>query len=147
MYWSEIKKSQHKLKTLPLSAKAVITTRNGKILLMQKPNGIYDLPGGKIEKGETLFGGLKREIREETGLKLKKFTFVASWVRQSQGYTPRLIVIFKAPITKGSRGLPVDLSQEHEWYKFLHPDKALQYAMDPGFKAAIAAATMKRIHV
>jgi 8-oxo-dGTP pyrophosphatase MutT (NUDIX family) len=29
-----------------------------------------DLPGGKVEKGETMIDGLLREIREETGIEL-----------------------------------------------------------------------------
>jgi len=42
---------------------------NGKILVMKmKSNGKYTLPGGGIEKGETILAALKREIKEEVGI-------------------------------------------------------------------------------
>lgn len=46
--------------------------KNGKILLVKKSRGpytgLYDLPGGSLEKGETYIQALKREIKKETGL-------------------------------------------------------------------------------
>ena len=38
-------------------------------LVLQKPNGEYDLPGGRVEVGEGFRDGLDREIHEETGLR------------------------------------------------------------------------------
>ncbi len=50
--------------------------KNGKILLIKKTQGpytgLYDLPGGSLEKGETYIQALKREIKEETGLDIVK---------------------------------------------------------------------------
>ena len=49
--------------------------RNGRLLLLRRvpePGGIWlgwDLPGGAVEVGESLEEGLRREIREETGLR------------------------------------------------------------------------------
>lgn len=48
-----------------------IIREDGKILLIKKARGpytgMYDLPGGSQEKGESYFDTLKREIKEETG--------------------------------------------------------------------------------
>ncbi len=58
-----------------LTVKTVIVNKEGKILLLKraindKTNpGAYDLPGGGLEKGETIELALKREIEEETGIK------------------------------------------------------------------------------
>ena len=50
--------------------------KNGKILLIKKARGpytgLYDLPGGSQEKGESLLETLRREIMEETGCKVVK---------------------------------------------------------------------------
>lgn len=60
-------------KTFHIGIKAVIVN-NGKALVL-KDEGRYpgfDLPGGKIDKGEGIETALKRELYEELGL--KKFT-------------------------------------------------------------------------
>lgn len=53
---------------------------NGKILLIKKSKGaykgLYDLPGGGIEFGETIEEALKRELMEETGVLVNNFSFV-----------------------------------------------------------------------
>lgn len=47
-----------------------IVIQDDKILLIPERQG-YDLPGGGVEKGETLEEGLKRELFEETGIKVE----------------------------------------------------------------------------
>ncbi|UCG12624.1 MAG: NUDIX hydrolase [Deltaproteobacteria bacterium] len=46
----------------------VLILKDGKFLVLVKPNGGLDLPGGRVEGGEGLQDGLHREIREDTGL-------------------------------------------------------------------------------
>ena len=51
---------------------AAVIRRNGKLLLARRPSkgllgGMWEFPGGKLEKGEMLEGCLAREIREELG--------------------------------------------------------------------------------
>ena len=62
-----------------------ILKQNGKILLIKKVRGpykgLYDLPGGSPETGETKEETLKRELMEETSLKVKKYAFEGKGAR------------------------------------------------------------------
>ena len=63
-----------------------IATRGDEILLIKKAKGPYkgllDLPGGRIEPGETIESALKREFEEEVGGKVsgQKFLCVAEFM-------------------------------------------------------------------
>jgi hypothetical protein len=84
----------------------VIITKDNKILLLQKKNGKYELPGGHIEVGESAIEGAKREVKEETGLdiiNLKKITSNNSRV------------LYKCKINTNN----VTISDEHKGYKFV----------------------------
>jgi 8-oxo-dGTP diphosphatase len=58
---------------LGVAGKAIIR-KDGRILLLRRSEasshdpGLWELPGGKIDYGEVLVEGLKREVAEETGL-------------------------------------------------------------------------------
>ena len=55
-----------------------ICVQEGKVLLIKKNRGPYkgllDLPGGRIEPGETLNQALKRELHEETNTEVTRHT-------------------------------------------------------------------------
>jgi len=55
---------------------AAVIRRNGRTLIAQRPHdgmlgGLWEFPGGKCEPGESLADCLRREIREELGLKIE----------------------------------------------------------------------------
>ena len=58
-----------------------IYIKNLKVLLIKKSRGPYegmfDLPGGKIEEGETLEQALRREFIEEVGCEIKDTHFLS----------------------------------------------------------------------
>ena len=59
--------------TRPFLAVSAAIFRDGRVLIVRRAqppaHGLYTLPGGVVELGETLVEAVMREIREETGLK------------------------------------------------------------------------------
>lgn len=49
----------------------VLNTEHDKILVVREKSGMWMLPGGGVEKGETLLDTLKREVKEETNREVK----------------------------------------------------------------------------
>lgn len=84
----------------------VIITKNNKILLLQKKNGKYELPGGHIEVGESAINGAKREVKEEIGLDVINLKQITS--NNSR-------VLYKGNIINSN----ITLSDEHRSYKFV----------------------------
>lgn len=57
-------------------AAGILLDSEGRYLLGQRPEGkpyagYWEVPGGKIEKGETIFEALKRELQEELGIDIQ----------------------------------------------------------------------------
>jgi ADP-ribose pyrophosphatase YjhB (NUDIX family) len=65
----------------PVLAASVAVLREGRILLAMrgKPpsEGLFSLPGGKVEVGETLGEAALRELREEVGVEAKLIGLIA----------------------------------------------------------------------
>ena len=70
---------------LPVSVKGVLIHR-GRVLVLRNDRGEWELPGGRLDDGETPEEALRREILEETGLRVTVGSLVDAWVFQ---VTPR----------------------------------------------------------
>jgi len=59
----------------PFLAASAAIIRDGRVLIVRRArmpaNGVYTLPGGVVEAGETLVEAVTREVREETGLEIQ----------------------------------------------------------------------------
>ena len=118
------------------SAGAIIFRREGGktyYLLLHYPStkrgaesDYWDFPKGHIEKGESQLDTVKREVKEETGLKDIKFIEgFKEWIKyffKHKGKTIFKIVTFYLAETKTK---DVKVSFEHLGYKWLPYEKAL----------------------
>lgn len=111
-----------------LGVKVLLCNNERKILLLEKQHrikGVYwDLPGGRLHKGETVMETLHREVEEETGLKYLDgavlFDMILTNIRipTSFGEVGLILSIYRCNIS--SSFIP-QLSAEHigfNWFSF-----------------------------
>lgn len=95
-----------------------VVQHDGKVLLLQRPEhdfmgGIWELPSGKVEPGESLDQALIREVKEETGLSVTALrTFLGSFDYQSGSGKKSRQFNFAVDVDSSE---PVKL-QEHDAY-------------------------------
>jgi 8-oxo-dGTP pyrophosphatase MutT (NUDIX family) len=91
--------------------KAIIVKDSKFLVLVRRKDGLLDLPGGKLEKGEGVCQGLVREVSEETGLVFERPEPVNWWILPTAEGMKNGIT-FCCDYKHGS----VILSQEHTEY-------------------------------
>ncbi|PIT93075.1 MAG: hypothetical protein COU06_01950 [Candidatus Harrisonbacteria bacterium CG10_big_fil_rev_8_21_14_0_10_38_8] len=91
----------------------VVRNPEGLVLLLKHTTGKWLLPGGKINSGESSMDGLKRELKEETGIKdfeVERILDISTWIGDNEG---TYIVTFLINISD----IPdINLSEEHSEY-------------------------------
>ncbi len=90
----------------PIPTVDALIEKNGKILLIRRKiepfKGKLALPGGHIEYGETVENAIKREVKEETNLKIKLIDILGVYSdpkRDPRGHRISIVFIAK-PIGK-----------------------------------------------
>jgi len=72
--------SKNKPKTPILTVDSLIINKKGEVLLLKRNHfpfvGFWVLPGGHVKYGEKVEFALKREVFEETNLKIKNFKLI-----------------------------------------------------------------------
>src|SRR5215510_10826805 len=91
-----------------IAVDCVIFNSEGDLLLIERKNepykGKYALPGGFVEYGETLETAVRRELREETSLKVGRLHLVGTYSdpkRDPRGHTVSVAYVAVAP--RGAR--------------------------------------------
>jgi 8-oxo-dGTP diphosphatase len=84
----------------PILAVSAAIIRNGKVLIVRRARppagGLYTLPGGGVEVGETLIEAVVREVREETALAIEPVALAGyreAITRDGEGRIERHFVI------------------------------------------------------
>jgi 8-oxo-dGTP diphosphatase len=126
----------------PQLAVSAAIFRGDKILLVRRARfparGLYSLPGGRVEFGETLQAALHREVDEETSLRIE-IIGLAGWREVVPGTTGGghyLIMSFAARWASGE----VVLNDELDDFRWLSPGSLGDLQFTPGLQEMIQRA-------
>lgn len=127
-----------------VAVKAVIRNQDGKFLIVREGQR-WQAVGGRLEKGEKLEEGLRRESQEETGLtdlEVGKVIHVDEWFAKPEGELKHIVALFFDCKTTSQ---DVVLSDEHEAYAWVTADELDGYGdtIENEIKQAIILASMK----
>ncbi len=125
--------------SLQVSAKAVIFDGE-KVLLLKSSDGTWDLPGGKIDSDEDVLDGLRREVLEETNLKVNPEQLLGTRLRSKRKRDDSMLVTYLCSLAEKPGADSVSLSDEHKSYKFVRAKRALKLPLPDRFREAIKLA-------
>lgn len=129
----------------PFLAVSAAIVRGDRLLVVRRARppalGVYTLPGGVVEVGETLVEAVAREVLEETSLSVEPVGlagFRETVVRDAEDRVERHFVIlcFAARWTGGEPVLNEELSEA----RWLRPDELAALPTTPGLAEIVAAA-------
>jgi len=133
----------------PFLAVSAAIVRDGQVLLVRRArapaSGLFSLPGGVVEAGETLHEAVVREVREETGIAIEPVAlagFRETIVRDQEGQVERHFVIlpFAARWIAGEPNLNEELSEA----RWVDPGEITGMPTTPGL-ADIVASALERL--
>jgi 8-oxo-dGTP diphosphatase len=131
--------------TRPYLAVSAAIFRDGKVLIVRRArppaHGLYTLPGGGVELGETLEQAVIREVREETALEIEPIElagFRQAIARDGEGRVERHFVVlpFAARFISGEISLNEELAEAH----WLDPAELHGLKTTEGLAQIVAAA-------
>ncbi len=122
------------------SAKAVLFAGANKILLLRKPGGVWDLPGGRLEAGEDWISGLVREIHEETGFRIAQADWVTGWLDTARKSGPVMRGIFLSRLDCKPRKSSITVSKEHVSGQFVPLGRIGKISLRKEYIRAVKAA-------
>ncbi|EGQ0021613.1 NUDIX domain-containing protein [Listeria monocytogenes] len=121
------------MKPIYPAVKAVIV-KDGKFLALKKKGvegEVFELPGGRMNYGETHGEALFREVYEETKLQVQPFILYDTWEFFHEDFQiTGVIYLVEMP-----EGGEIELSDEHEEYHFLPLEKESLNVMDIVFSS------------
>jgi ADP-ribose pyrophosphatase YjhB (NUDIX family) len=126
-----------------VAVKAVIQNKAGKFLIVREGER-WQAVGGRLEKGEKLEDGLRRETQEETGitnLEIGKVIHVDEWFAKPEGELKHIVALFFHCHTDTEE---ITLSEEHQEYAWVTADELEKFGdkIEKEIKEAIVIASL-----
>jgi 8-oxo-dGTP diphosphatase len=113
-----------------LAVRVLLTDKNGKILILKRSTnsktnpGKWELPGGKVDQGESFDQALIREVYEETNLKIS-LDHVIGVSEQNLSLIRAVHIIMSGKILEGE----LTLCSEHEGYAWVFFEDLVNYEL------------------
>jgi len=120
--------------TWPVSAKGVVSSRSG-VLLALNDRDEWELPGGRLEAGETPEECVAREIEEETGLRVRVGRVIRNWVFEVVPARHVLVLAYGCHLVTDN--IEPTVSHEHTAVRFFPVAKIPDLPLPAGYQAAI----------
>jgi 8-oxo-dGTP pyrophosphatase MutT (NUDIX family) len=122
----------------PVSVKGVVV-RDGRVLLLRNDRQEWELPGGRLELGETPPQCVVREITEETGWTVEAGPILDAWMYFIEQVERNVFVVTYGCHLSGAQddAEPV-LSFEHQQIGLFTEDEVAELVMPQGYKTSIA---------
>jgi len=109
-------------------AAAAVIVKKGKVLLVQRKRepykGTWMFPAGFVDFGEHPSDTIKREVREETGLTVKKVCLMNVFQAEDDSREPgHLTIYYQVEVSKGHLKNDEEENQDIGWFDIQKPPK------------------------
>jgi 8-oxo-dGTP pyrophosphatase MutT (NUDIX family) len=115
-----------------------VIERDGQVPLLRNERDEWELPGGRLEAGETLQAAVEREVSEELGLTVTCGALVDAWTYRPAGEAATVVIVVYACELHGSDELT--RSDEHSDARWFDVGSVGALTMPAPYKRSIALA-------
>ncbi|WP_326554179.1 NUDIX hydrolase [Micromonospora sp. NBC_01813] len=113
-----------------VSVAAVVVDDTGHVLVTQRrDNGHWEPPGGVLELDESVLDGVRREVREETGLLVEPLRLTGVYKNMPRGI---IALVFRARPTGGATATSAE-TRKVEWWE----PAVVAERMDPAYAVRV----------